>query len=135
MGVLAPLLLAPLQTFHTFPGPMPTGVTVSQKGRVFVNFPRWGDPVVNSVVEIVGGREVPYPNTAWNRPGKALGRFICVQSVVVDPQDRLWVVDAAAPKLQDTLPGGPKLVRIDLKRNRWRGSTPCPSPSRSRQAT
>ena len=26
-------------------GSMPTGVTVSQDGRIFVNFPRCGDPV------------------------------------------------------------------------------------------
>ena len=118
--------LLPPQTFHRFSGPMPTGVTVSKGGRVFANFPRWGDPVSNSVVEIVGGREVPYPNMAWNRPGKGIGRFVCVQSVVVDPQDRLWVVDAAAPKLQDTLPGGPKLVRIDLRTNRVARVYPLP---------
>ena len=124
--IAASAALAPLRTVHPFSGPMPTGVTVSKTGRIFANFPRWGDDVVNSVVEIVGGREVPYPNAAWNRPGKAIGRFICVQSVVVDPQDRLWVVDAAAPRLRDTLPGGPKLVRIDLKRNRVARVYPIP---------
>ena len=29
-----------LELVATFDGPMPTGVTVSQKGRVFVNYPR-----------------------------------------------------------------------------------------------
>src|SRR5438132_3600225 len=28
-----------------FDGPMPTGVAVSKAGRIFVTFPRWGDPV------------------------------------------------------------------------------------------
>ena len=110
--------LAPAQTVHEFYGPMVTGVTVSHKGRVFANFPRWGDPVRNSVVEIRGGREVAYPNAAWNRPGKGPNPFICVQSVVVDPKDRLWVLDPAAPRLADTLPGAPKLVGIDLRTNR-----------------
>ena len=105
-------------TVHKFYGPMVTGVGVSKTGRVFVNFPRWGDPVVNSVVEIKDGREVPYPNATWNRPGKGPNRFVCVQSVVVDPKDRLWVVDAAAPMLADTLPGAPKLVCVDLGTNR-----------------
>lgn len=50
-----------LQTVHQFFGSMPTGVTVSQKGRIFVNYPRWGDPVPFTVAEIKNGREVPYP--------------------------------------------------------------------------
>jgi hypothetical protein len=32
-----------------FFGPMPTGVTVSQDGRIFVNFPRWEDAVEATV--------------------------------------------------------------------------------------
>jgi hypothetical protein len=31
-----------LEVVATFNGPMPTGVAVSNDGRVFVNFPRWG---------------------------------------------------------------------------------------------
>ena len=33
-------------------GPMPTGVTVAKGGRIFVNFPRWGDDVPFTVGEI-----------------------------------------------------------------------------------
>ena len=118
---LPPVALPPAQTVHEFYGPMVTGVTVSKTGRVFVNFPRWGDQVTAAVAEIKNGKEVPYPSAAWNRlPDKGLGvdRFMCVQSVVVDPKDRLWVLDAAAVNLQDTLPGAPKLVCIDLGTNR-----------------
>ncbi len=117
--VTATALLAPVQTVHRFNGAMVTGVTVSKTGRVFVNFPRWGDRVTASVMELRNGRELPYPNAAINRlPDKNPNRFVCVQSVVVDPKDRLWVLDPAAPLLQDTLPGAPKLVRIDLRTNR-----------------
>jgi sugar lactone lactonase YvrE len=121
LALIAAAALAPTQTVHEFYGPMVTGVTVSKTGRVFVNFPRWGDRVTAAVAEIKNGKEVPYPNALVNRlPAKGLGkdRLMCVQSVVVDPKDRLWVVDAAAPFLQDTLPGGPKLVCIDLRTNR-----------------
>jgi hypothetical protein len=31
---------------------IPTGVTVSSKGRIFVNFPRWGDQVPFTVAEL-----------------------------------------------------------------------------------
>ncbi|HSU39359.1 MAG TPA: hypothetical protein VLJ38_07320, partial [Polyangiaceae bacterium] len=49
-----------------FFGSMPTGVTVSASGRIFVNFPRWGDPVPFTVGELVHGAVVPYPDQSVN---------------------------------------------------------------------
>jgi hypothetical protein len=40
-----------------------------------------------------------------------------VQSVYVDPNDDLWIIDPAAPKMQEVVKGGPKLVKVDLKTN------------------
>lgn len=40
---------------------MPTGVTVTDEGRIFVSFPRWGDSVPYTVAEVVDGRPVAYP--------------------------------------------------------------------------
>ncbi|MFW8449875.1 gluconolaconase, partial [Klebsiella pneumoniae] len=45
----------------TFSGAMPTGVTVTETGRIFVNFPRWGDDVPFTVAEVKGNQLVPYP--------------------------------------------------------------------------
>ncbi len=103
-----------------------TGVTVSPAGRVFVNFPRWTDDAPVSVAELLpGGALRPYPDEAWNSYRNTLAgkmsvadHFVCVQSVVADTHGNLWVVDAAAPGNEKILPGGPKLVRIDLKTNR-----------------
>jgi hypothetical protein len=41
-----------IETVATFTGLMPTGVTVSREGRIFVNFPRWGDAVEFTVAEL-----------------------------------------------------------------------------------
>ncbi|MGW0503171.1 L-dopachrome tautomerase-related protein [Micromonospora sp. NPDC003241] len=105
-----------LELVHAFTGPMPTGVSVSHTGRIFVNFPRWGDEVPATVVELRDGAEVPYPDPEWNRPAgdDDAGAFVSVQSIVVDPADRLWVLDTGSPMFQPTRPGGPKLVRVDL---------------------
>src|SRR5437868_7009466 len=70
----------------TFDGPMPTGVTVSHEGRVFVNYPRWGDPVTFTVAELKGGKPAAYPDEKFAtfdkaRPAETL---VSVQSVVVD---------------------------------------------------
>src|SRR5688500_11977471 len=49
-----------LEVVALFNAAMPTGVTVSHTGRVFVNFPRWGDPVDVTVAEVKNGRVDPY---------------------------------------------------------------------------
>jgi sugar lactone lactonase YvrE len=63
----------------------------------------------------------PYPDEKWNswRNEKAgempVGDyFVCVQSVIADRHGALWVLDPAAPGNEKILPGGPKLVRVDL---------------------
>jgi len=109
-----------LEPVFAFYDAMPTGVTVSEQGRLFVNFPQWGDNAPFSVGEIRDGKVVPYPDQAINTPDpKAPARhFISVQSVVADGQGHLWVLDTAAPKFSAPQPGGAKLVAIDLKSNK-----------------
>jgi sugar lactone lactonase YvrE len=101
-----------------------TGVTVARDGRIFVNFPRWSEDAPVSVAELKDGKPVPYPDAEWNSWRNARAdevdpktHFVCVQSVVADAQDRLWVVDAAAPAMAHVVKDGPKLVAIDLKTN------------------
>ena len=108
-----------LETVALFDGAMPTGVTVSQKGRVFVNFPRWGDTVDFTVGEVRGGKVTAFPNAEINRvpTGNLDAGFVSVQSVVVDPKDRLWVLDTGSIELKPSALGGPKLVAIDLETN------------------
>ncbi len=97
-----------------------TGVAVAPNGRTFVNFPRWEKDVAVSVAEVMpGGKLKPYPDARWNEwrnlhPLSTGDHWVCVQSVTVDPQGFLWVVDPAAPGNEFIKPGGPKLVKIDL---------------------
>jgi sugar lactone lactonase YvrE len=109
-------MLEPVAYFH---GAMPTGVTVSQKGRIFVNFPKWGDEVSFTVAEIRDGKAVAYPDEAMNQtnPNDLAAALVSVQSVVVDPADRLWILDTGSPMFEPTKYGGPKLICVDLKMN------------------
>ena len=112
-----PVTTASLEQVATFDGPMPTGVTVSHSGRIFVNFPRWGDDVNFTVAELKDGKAVAYPNQDFNTTpsiDNQAAALVSVQSVVVDPKDRLWALDTGAIKLGPTSPGGPKLVCFDL---------------------
>lgn len=105
-----------LEPVAYFNGPMLTGVTVSREGRIFINFPKWGDDVKFTVAELRDGEVVAYPDEAFNQtdesdPAVAL---VSVQSVVVDPSDRLWILDTGSPEFKPTEYGGPKLVCVDL---------------------
>lgn len=99
------------------------GVAISRTGRLFVNIPRWVDEPTPSVAEIAGdGTLIPYPNEAinnWDKtPGEsARNHFVCVQSVVVDEDDFLWILDPASPGFQAVVPGGPKLLKVNLATN------------------
>ncbi|QET05911.1 gluconolaconase [Cupriavidus pauculus] len=106
-----------LEQVFAFRGAMPTGVTVTETGRIFVNFPRWGDDVPFTVGEIRGSKVVPYPDAAINREDNPQG-FLSVQSVVADGQGRVWILDTAAPKFSAPAPGRARLVAVDLATNK-----------------
>jgi len=109
-----------------------TGVTVSEDGRVFVNFPRWTEDSPISVAEVTKGGEIkPYPDAEWNswrnqtKDSQSAGdHFVCVQSVVADGRGHLWVLDPAAPAQDKVVPGGPKLVSISLASNKVERTIP-----------
>ena len=109
-----------LEPVAHFDGAMPTGVTVSHQGRIFVNFPKWGDDVQFTVAELRDGKLTAYPNQAFNQtqPDNLAAALVSVQSVVVDPRDRLWILDTGSPMFQPTQYGGPKLVCVDLTSDR-----------------
>jgi sugar lactone lactonase YvrE len=111
LGVLEPVTY--------FNGAMPTGVTKSHQGRIFVNFPKWGDDVQFTVAEIRNGETVAYPDEAINRtdPDNQAAALVSVQSVVIDPSDRLWILDTGSPLFQPTKYGGPKLICVNLSTN------------------
>src|ERR1700688_2950115 len=95
-----------LEEVAAFPSQQVTGVTVSAKGRVFVNFPFWSDDHTISVAEVVERKAQAIPGRTWNdKDGPPDQRWVCVQSVVVDDQDALWVLDPASPKTEAVVRG------------------------------
>jgi hypothetical protein len=101
------------QLVYAFYGAMPTGVTVSETGRIFVCFPKWGDDVKFTVAEIVWDQLQPYPNLETNlaNPENIANSFISVQSVVADGRGTLWVLDTAAPNFSQPIKGGGQISR------------------------
>lgn len=103
-----------------FKGQQVTGVTVSNNGRIFANFPRWREGVENSVVEIsANGEVVSYPDKNWNSwtVGDAISDsvFIAVQSVVIH-NDNLYVLDTRNPLFKG-VENAPRLFVFDLNTN------------------
>lgn len=97
-----------------------TGLAVSKSDRLFVNYPRWSDNVPVSVAEIINGKPIPYPSmekNTWRTGLDPANHFICVQAVFIDNKNSLWVLDPANPQFKGVVPGGPKLVQINLTTN------------------
>lgn len=129
----------PLEIVHLYYNQFPTGVAVSSSNRIFSCYPAGLDAnnTQYQVAELTGNStETPYPNAQINSPpGGSLNYstfpvssanyqnyFIGVQSVAIDPLERLWILDtgrALTPNgtLAPATYGGPKLVAVDLATN------------------
>lgn len=94
-----------------------TGVAVSREGAIFANFPRMETDTIPYSVAIVSGEQVTlFPNDTWNTWNPSLDprdRFVCVQSVYIDDQNNLWVLDAASPSMRGVVRGGAKLLKFN----------------------
>ena len=114
-------VLGSAEVIATIKGAMPTGITVSDSGRIFINYPRWGDDVLYTVAEVINGIPEPYPSRAINnyKAGKEPSKhLVAAQSVVVDSSgQKLWVLDTGSVKSKSVGFGGPKLVAINLSTN------------------
>ncbi|HKL38282.1 MAG TPA: L-dopachrome tautomerase-related protein [Bacteroidales bacterium] len=94
-----------------------TGLTVTTEGKIFVNFPRWSESIPMSVGVLNSNQQPePFPTETWNHWEKGQDpdeHFICVQSVVADDRNRLWVLDPANPMFQGVVTGGAKLMAFN----------------------
>jgi sugar lactone lactonase YvrE len=99
-----------------------TGVAATAGGRVFVNYPYWLDEHQYSVVEVgKDGIARPYPDATWNsfRKGEdGKNKFVCVQAVVADDKNYLWIVDPAGIGLAEVYLESNKVIKVNLKTNK-----------------
>lgn len=97
------------------------GITRSKDGRLFSPFQRQERDRGIELGEWVNGKPVAYPDAAWNawKPeADATKAFVGLNAIRVGPDGDLWALDKGAASLgEPPVPGGPKLVRIDLSTN------------------
>ena len=104
-----------------YKGQQVTGISLSDTGRIFANFPRWRKNVEYSVVEIGENREAaPYPNAQWNS-WKVGGKdqdsiFVAVQSIIAS-EDELFVLDTRNPLFKGVV-SNPRIFVFDLESNK-----------------
>ncbi|GJE54518.1 MULTISPECIES: SMP-30/gluconolactonase/LRE family protein [Methylobacterium] len=112
------------------------GVTRSKDGRIFSPFQRQEKSKGIELGEWKNGKPVAYPNEAWNawKPGEdAAKAFVGVNAIRIGPDGDLWVVDKGAAGFGEApLPGGAKLVQIDLATNTVRRVYPLEAGSREK---
>lgn len=98
------------------------GPTVSQDGRLFTVAQPANPGTTPQVVEVRAGKPVPYPDERMNswKPGMdGHELFVGVNSTRIGPDGALWAVDRGGPGIGKPLvPGGPKLIKIDVGSNR-----------------
>ena len=98
-----------------------TGVSTTPDGRVFLVLARIDGSDGPQVVEAVDDTFVPYPDGDWNTASpdvEAAERFVRINAQRIGPDGALWLVDVGAPGFGNApLPGGPKLVKVDVTSN------------------
>lgn len=110
-----------IQTIATFKGQQVTGVSISNKGRIFANFPRWRESVKNSVVEVLeNGKSVAFPNEKWNSweigAQTSDSLFIAIQSVIAF-ENELYVLDTRNPLFKGVIEK-PRIFVFELSTNK-----------------
>ncbi|MBR5909642.1 MAG: hypothetical protein IKZ66_06705 [Schwartzia sp.] len=88
-----------------------TGVAVSPANRLFVCFPTWGNHPNFHVGEIMNGAVYPYYEVEDH------AGFVCVQSVVADPTNTLWILDTGRRPDGTMDPVGVRLFMVSLSTN------------------
>jgi Major royal jelly protein len=110
----------PLTVAVTPPSPS-TGASTTPDGRCFLVLARIDESAGPQVVEVVAGEFRAYPDESWNSraPGQDASRHLVrVNAQRVGPDGALWLVDVGAPGLGNpAVPGGPKLVKVDVRSN------------------
>lgn len=94
------------------------GVAVAS-GQVFVSGPRWTGSQGPAVARLdKQSHPIPYPSVTWNSWREGMDpshAFVDLNSIHLDGTGSLWAVDTGSPEFGgNALPGGAKLVQIDL---------------------
>ncbi|MEN8008546.1 MAG: L-dopachrome tautomerase-related protein [Candidatus Krumholzibacteriota bacterium] len=94
-----------------------TGVAVTDDHSVFVNAPRWAPALPWSVARLDDeGEFTPFPDAdwqGWQHGTDPAGVFVAVQSVVIGPAGKLWVLDTGNPWFMGLVPGATRLLAFD----------------------
>lgn len=124
---------SPLQVVAEFTDPQMVGVAVAPGGEIFACFPRWDYNPVYPIAKVGPNNTLtPYPDASWcmwndSVKSEPLKHWICPQTVFADKSGMVWILDAAAPGLKFTVPGGPKLVKTDPKTGQVLLTIPFPA--------
>lgn len=107
-----------LEVVHKFRTQMPIGIAITSTGRMFCSYPRWEDTNAYTLAELKNGREVPYPRGGDYQIGHKVNKqnnLVSLQGLLVDAQDRLWVLDTGTINQKPLTPFVPKIICYNTK--------------------
>ncbi|WP_183172638.1 L-dopachrome tautomerase-related protein [Acetobacter pomorum] len=114
-----------------FYGPGPSGIVVTENGRIFVGFPRHA---INhkgaTLAELVNGHLVPWPRTALSMPSDTppAERLMSIHGMTQDTRGLIWAIDDGKLAGQPLQPGAAKIVCFDPATNKLVRSIILKSP-------
>ena len=95
-----------------------TGFASTAQGRMFLPLSHIDGSAGPQVIEWADGKPVPFPDDGWNSFSKGddpKSKFVHVNALRIGPDGALWVVDVGAAGIGgQTLPHGPKIVKVDI---------------------
>lgn len=114
-----------------FYGPGPSGIVVTENGRIFVGFPRHA---INhkgaTLAELVNGHLVPWPSAALSMPSDTspAERLMSIHGMTQDTRGLIWAIDDGKLAGQPLQPGAAKIVCFDPATNKLVRSIILKSP-------
>ncbi|WP_193562038.1 L-dopachrome tautomerase-related protein [Acetobacter sp. DmW_136] len=115
-----------------FYGPGPSGIVVTDNGRIFVGFPRHA---INhkgaTLAELVNGHLVPWPSAALSMPSDAppAERLLSIHGMTQDTRGFIWAIDDGKLAGLPLQPGAAKIVCFDPATNKLVRSIVLKSPA------
>ncbi|MDI2091139.1 L-dopachrome tautomerase-related protein [Commensalibacter oyaizuii] len=122
-----------IMVIDQFTDPGPSGVAVTNSGRLFISFPRHAQNHTDSTLaEIVDGKRVPFPNKETSMPSDLplKDRLISVHGITLDKKNNLWVIDDGKRAGIHGIPdGAAKVVGFDINTRKIIASIPIHAPA------
>ncbi|MBS1004081.1 L-dopachrome tautomerase-related protein [Acetobacter thailandicus] len=121
-----------MEIIAALPEPGPSGIAVTEGGRVFLTFPRHAtDHDKPSLGELRDGKIIAWPDENITRETSlpVTQRLVSPHGLTLDTKGRLWLIDDGKVAGHPIEPGAAKIVGFDVKTGKEIANIPLHAPA------